>query len=205
MAYINTNHPDFVGVGAAMESSIKSVDREPRAATRDTQLNYRPQRIERSRSPQPRSPLMDELDEDEQKESLLQYFFKKRDLKPKSSILQDGISISPVLPTPGIVTINQQTELTEKEQFEVALIRKLMMSYFEIVRQSLLDLVPKAIMHLLVNGVCQDIHPTLVEKLYDPEKFENLFTEDELIVKERSKVKELLEKYKAANEVLASI
>eukprot|EP00835_Amoeboradix_gromovi_P003520 NODE_235_length_13458_cov_0.279737.p8 type:complete len:232 gc:universal NODE_235_length_13458_cov_0.279737:7086-6391(-) len=231
MAYINTNHPDFIGVGAAMQGRDT---RDPIQVDKQHK-----QRVERSRSPQPRSPNfqtnasgninnnnldfssnstvlgLDEIESDEQKESLLQYFFKKRDLKPvnnrKSMIPNpnDGFSLS-TLPTavPGIITPNQFThhqELTEKEQFEVQLIRRLMISYFEIVRQSLLDLVPKAIMHNLVNGVTKELHPTLVESLYKPDKIKELFMEDELIVKEREKVKQVLEKYKKANEVLANI
>ena len=236
MAYINTNHPDFIGVGAAMEDFVKDA-----RDSRLERIQNSHQRIERSKSPQPRtsnrpnsmvseseksSTVLDDasmLQDDENKEgSLLQYFFKKRDMKPvqqqqqqmrKSTLIpnpNDGFSLStlPSPTTPGIITPNQfhtLPDLTEKEQFEVQLIRKLMISYFEIVRQSLLDLVPKAIMHNLVNAVCSDIHPVLVEALYQPDKLQELFMEDELIIKERTKVKEILEKYKQANEVLASI
>ena len=41
--------------------------------------------------------------------------------------------------------------LTPKEEMETTLIRSLIASYFGITRQTIQDLVPKAIMHLLVS------------------------------------------------------
>lgn len=41
-------------------------------------------------------------------------------------------------------------QLTPKEEMETTLIRSLIASYFGITRQTIQDLVPKAIMHLLV-------------------------------------------------------
>jgi dynamin 1-like protein len=44
-----------------------------------------------------------------------------------------------------------QLHLSPREEMETNLIRSLIASYFGIVRQTIEDLVPKAIMHLLVS------------------------------------------------------
>ena len=49
-----------------------------------------------------------------------------------------------------------ESPLTERERIETDLIRSLISSYFNIVRESIQDLVPKAIMHHLVNH-CKDV------------------------------------------------
>jgi len=52
---------------------------------------------------------------------------------------------------------HDEPPLTERERIETDLIRSLISSYFHIVRESIQDLVPKAIMHLLVNH-CKEVY-----------------------------------------------
>lgn len=49
---------------------------------------------------------------------------------------------------------------------ECELIRRLIISYFSIVRESIQDQVPKAVMHLLVNFCKESAQTRLVSKLY---------------------------------------
>jgi dynamin 1-like protein len=88
---------------------------------------------------------------------------------------------------------------------ETNLIRSLIASYFAIVRQSIQDLVPKAIMHFLVNHTSQHVQNRLVASLYKPELFEDLLSEDEALVNERSRVKALLDAYKEAFKTLSEV
>lgn len=81
---------------------------------------------------------------------------------------------------------------------ETTLIRSLIASYFSIVRQTIQDLVPKAIMHLLVNFSRENIQQRLVTSLYKPDMFSELLFEDEALVIERTRVKALLDAYKEA-------
>lgn len=50
----------------------------------------------------------------------------------------------------------EEPPLTDRERMEAELIRGLISSYFHIVRESIQDLVPKSIMHLLVNH-CKEV------------------------------------------------
>lgn len=95
--------------------------------------------------------------------------------------------------------------MSAREEVETNLIRSLIASYFNIVRQSVQDLVPKAIMHFLVNNVSQQVQNRLVATLYKPEQFAELLDEDEALVNERSRVRALFEAYKDAFKSLSEV
>ncbi|RLV93789.1 Dynamin-related protein DNM1 [Spathaspora sp. JA1] len=99
-------------------------------------------------------------------------------------------------------TIN---ELTEREQLECELIRRLIISYFGIVREMIQDQVPKSIMCLLVNYIKQHIQNRLVVKLYNDSLFDELLREDEAIQAEREKCIELLKTYKEASRIISDV
>lgn len=88
---------------------------------------------------------------------------------------------------------------------ETTLIRSLIKSYFGIVRQSIQDLIPKAIMHFLVNNTSQQVQNRLVSQLYRPDMFSELLHEDETLASERERVKALLDAYKEAFRTLSEV
>lgn len=92
-----------------------------------------------------------------------------------------------------------------REEMETNLIRSLLHSYFNIVRQSIQDLIPKAIMHFLVNHTSQQVQNRLVASLYKPELFAEMLNEDEALVAERTRVKALLDAYKDAFKTLSDV
>ena len=96
-------------------------------------------------------------------------------------------------------------QLTMREEMEINLIRSLIASYFSIVRESIQDLIPKAIMHLLVNHSGQQVQNRLVSALYKPELFGELLDEDAALVAERTRVKTLLEAYRDAFRILSEV
>ncbi|KAG6885760.1 hypothetical protein C0993_010272 [Termitomyces sp. T159_Od127] len=97
------------------------------------------------------------------------------------------------------------SNMTPREEMETSLIRSLIASYFNIVRQSIQDLIPKAIMHLLVNHTSQHVQNRLVSSLYKPELFADMLNEDEALVAERARVKALLDAYKEAFKILSDV
>ncbi|KIJ65433.1 hypothetical protein HYDPIDRAFT_27440 [Hydnomerulius pinastri MD-312] len=97
------------------------------------------------------------------------------------------------------------SQLTQREEMETSLIRSLIASYFAIVRQSIQDLIPKSIMHFLVNYSTQQVQNRLVAALYKPELFADLLNEDEALVAERTRVKALLDAYKEAFKTLSDV
>ncbi|ERT00232.1 hypothetical protein HMPREF1624_03603 [Sporothrix schenckii ATCC 58251] len=95
--------------------------------------------------------------------------------------------------------------LTDREAMETELIRALISSYFNIVRESIADQVPKAIMHLLVNHCKDVVQNRLVSELYKEMLFEELLYEDDGVKKEREKCERLLETYKEAAKIIGEV
>ena len=117
---------------------------------------------------------------------------------------------------------HEHLTLTPKEEMETTLIRSLIGSYFSIVRQSIQDLVPKAIMHLMVSSTKawrtspvdrvgqvnfsrDSVQQRLVTSLYKPDLFAELLYEDETLVTERARVKALLDAYREGFRVLSEV
>ncbi|KAI7823890.1 Dynamin central region-domain-containing protein [Gamsiella multidivaricata] len=92
--------------------------------------------------------------------------------------------------------------LNEREDMETQLIRSLIVSYFNITRKSIQDLVPKAVMHLLVNYSRESVQNRLVATLYKEELFNELLQEDDNLCAERAKCKAMLDVFKNAFTII---
>ncbi|KAK4673512.1 Dynamin-related GTPase protein [Podospora pseudopauciseta] len=95
--------------------------------------------------------------------------------------------------------------MTDREAMEAELIRALISSYFNIVRESIADQVPKAIMHLLVNHCKDVVQNRLVSELYKESMFEELLYEDDAVKKEREKCEKLLQTYREAAKIIGEV
>ncbi|KAL3421318.1 dynamin-related protein [Phlyctema vagabunda] len=100
---------------------------------------------------------------------------------------------------------NSEPALTDREAMETELIRALISSYFNIVRESIADQVPKAVMHLLVNHSKDVVQNRLVSELYREDLFEELLYEDDAVKKEREKCEKLLKTYKEAAKIVGEV
>ncbi|KAA8909025.1 Dynamin central region-domain-containing protein [Sphaerosporella brunnea] len=98
-----------------------------------------------------------------------------------------------------------EAALTEREQLETELIRRLISSYFNIVRETIADQVPKAIMHLLVNHSKDAVQNRLVTELYREDFFNDLLYEDDNIKAEREKCERLLDTYRQAARIVNDV
>ncbi|OAX83428.1 hypothetical protein ACJ72_02207 [Emergomyces africanus] len=100
---------------------------------------------------------------------------------------------------------NLEPALTDREALETELIRRLISSYFNIVRETIADQVPKAIMHLLVNHSKEVVQNRLVSELYKEDLFPELLYEDDGIKAEREKCEKLLGTYKEAAKIVGEV
>ncbi|KAK7204991.1 dynamin GTPase [Myxozyma melibiosi] len=99
----------------------------------------------------------------------------------------------------------EEGTLSEREQLETELIRRLINSYFSIVRETIQDQVPKAVMHLLVNYSKETIQNRLVSELYKEALFEELLQEDAAIAQERQKCEKMLRTYTEAARIINEV
>ena len=118
------------------------------------------------------------------------------------SFFSKGVSSSP---TDSEKPLDDTPALTEREHLETELIRRLIFSYFNIVRETTADQVPKAVMHLLVNHSKDVVQNRLVSELYKEDLFAELLYEDEGIKGEREKCERLLSTYREAAKIIGEV
>jgi vacuolar protein sorting-associated protein 1 len=70
--------------------------------------------------------------------------------------------------------------LSEREQIETEVIKLLISSYFNIVKRTMIDMVPKAIMLNLVAHAKEELQRELLENLYRSNALEDLLKESEV-------------------------
>ncbi|XP_047545447.1 dynamin-1-like protein isoform X3 [Vanessa atalanta] len=85
------------------------------------------------------------------------------------------------------------------------LVERLIKSYFYIVRKSIKDSVPKAVMHFLVNFVKDNLQSELVTHLYKSDQAENMLNESEHIAQRRKEAADMLKALQRASQIISEI
>jgi dynamin 1-like protein len=84
-------------------------------------------------------------------------------------------------------------------------IKLLLLSYFNIVKRTTSDLVPKAIMLNLVQASKDELQRELLAELYKKESFTEELKESEFVVKRRDECKKMISALKRADEIVAKV
>nr|ATL63303.1 dynamin-1-like 2 protein [Nilaparvata lugens] len=219
LSYINTKHPDFhkdaalvstLGEGQSQDDSTFRVHKRPLTVYRDTadQNTPHPHTTHRSRSV---GRLQSNDNESMIKPSVMN--LKQMDLSTAdpnmplqtSSPVDDLVSaMKPINLLPEVPTQTSR-KLSDKEQRDCEVIERLINSYFYIVRKSIQDTVPKAIMHFLVNYIKDNLQSELVTHLYKSEKADELLSESELIAQRRKEASDMLKALQKANQIISEV
>ncbi|KAM3845709.1 dynamin-1-like protein isoform 2-T4 [Vipera latastei] len=175
LAYINTKHPDFIDT-ALVSASVSSSKSD---TTIDGTWRWKSEKAE--------EPATDD--------------------RPKGSC-HSLVYSSPswshavnLLDTPMPAT----RKLSQREQRDCEVIRRLIKSYFLIVRKSIQDSVPKTVMHFLVNYVKDHLQSELVGQLYKPQLLDTLLTESEDMAQQRNEAANMLKALQKASQTISEI
>ncbi|CAG9839140.1 unnamed protein product [Diabrotica balteata] len=96
-------------------------------------------------------------------------------------------------------------KLSEHEEHDCEIIERLIKSYFYIVRKSIQDTVPKAVMHFLVNFVKDNLQSELVTHLYKADNADQLLDESEHIAQRRREAGDMLKALQRASHIISEI
>ncbi|KAG0679067.1 vacuolar protein sorting-associated protein 1 [Pichia californica] len=95
--------------------------------------------------------------------------------------------------------------MSDKEVVETEVIKLLISSYFGIVKRTVADIVPKAIMLKLIQQSRSDIQKVLLEKLYADKNIDSLVKENDFTVARRNECKKMVEVLRNASEIVTSV
>jgi len=203
LAYINTNHPDFIG-GSRAFSTLQG------GGYGDNHTNYPP-------AP-PQAPVhhqrRGETEANQKKEEPMPQengffsFFKTNNQinKNKFALVDQSRGETAAIRLPQVPqTVMPSNAPTERERVEIDIIKSLISSYFNVVRKNIMDAVPKTIMYFMVNTAKDVIQRECVTQLYKPELFDMLLKEADDIRDRREKCKESLKILRSAMEAISQI
>eukprot|EP01022_Parablepharisma_sp_SALTPOND_P015843 TRINITY_DN2269_c0_g1_i1.p1 TRINITY_DN2269_c0_g1~~TRINITY_DN2269_c0_g1_i1.p1 ORF type:complete len:710 (-),score=86.95 TRINITY_DN2269_c0_g1_i1:6404-8533(-) len=94
---------------------------------------------------------------------------------------------------------------TSREILETGIIKRLLKSYFKVVRKNIADLIPKAIMAFLVNKSKAIAQNELVGTLYSERDIETLMAENPAILEKRTECRKMVDALQEALKVLHEI
>lgn len=96
-------------------------------------------------------------------------------------------------------------QLTEREQIEVEVIRMLITSYFNIVKRTIIDMIPKATMLHLVSYAKDSLQRELLKELYQSEVMNELMRESDHVVTRRKECVKMIGALEQAAEIIATV
>jgi len=209
MDYINTSHPSFVGGTKVVElakhevlppktSASLSVHKDGTSVGSEIQLTA--ERGQKSRAVFARDANRRATSEQGDMDA-------GTSLTGGSQMGNSQLSGSPSSKLHTIIQLKEppitlKPSETEQDAMEVAIVKLLIKSYYDIVRKSIEDAIPKAVMHFLVNYTKRDLHNFLIRKLYRENLLNELMRETDEVLIRRQRIQETLEVLEQAHRTL---
>nr|POE87504.1 vacuolar protein sorting-associated protein 1 [Quercus suber] len=186
--YVNTGHPDFLNGHRAM-----AIVNERHNAARPVQVDPKTGKPLPASAAPPRSnsPSLDLTNGSES--GFFGSFFASKNKKKMAAM------------EPPPPTLKASGTLSEKETQEVEVIKLLITSYYNIVRRTMIDMVPKAIMLNLVEHTKEEMQRELLEQMYRSGEFEDLLKESDYTIRRRKECLQMVESLSRASEIVSQV
>ena len=84
--------------------------------------------------------------------------------------------------------LNDPVALEKKVSIEI--VKRILSSYYGIVKAKLVDEIPKAIMYMLINKVKEGINATVIQELFNDASVVEMLAEDPAITKKREETQQ---------------
>ncbi|KAH8805853.1 dynamin-1-like protein-like protein [Xylogone sp. PMI_703] len=186
--YINTGHPDFLSGHRAM------------AMVNERHIQSKPVQVDpKTGKPLPQatpartaSPTMDGSG-NESNGGFFGSFFASKNKKRMAAM------------EPPPPTLKASGTLSERESVEVEVIKLLISSYYNIVKRTMIDMVPKAIMLTLVQFTKDEMQRELLENMYRTDTLDELLKESDYTIRRRKECQQMVESLSRANEIVSQV
>ncbi|KAL5340607.1 vacuolar ATP synthase catalytic subunit A [Aspergillus crustosus] len=183
--YINTAHPDFLNGHRAM-----AIVNERASAAKPTQVDPK---TGKPLPPRANSPSVDVNATDANSSGFFGSFWASKNKKKMAAM---------EAPPP---TLKASASLSERESTEVEVIKLLITSYFNIVKRTMIDMVPKAIMYTLVQFSKEEMQRELLENMYRNNELDDLLKESDYTIRRRKECQQMVESLGRASEVVSQV
>ncbi|KID82984.1 vacuolar sorting protein 1 [Metarhizium guizhouense ARSEF 977] len=187
--YINTGHPDFLNGHRAM--AIVNERYNPSKPVQVDPKTGKP--LPQSSTPaRAGSPPVPEVDGTGNAGFFGSFFAAKN--KKKAAAME--------APPP---TLKASGNLSERENIEVEVIKLLISSYYNIVKRTMIDMVPKAIMLNLVQFTKDEMQRELLENMYRTDTLDDLLKESDFTIRRRKECQQMVESLGKASEIVSQV
>ncbi|KAH6987467.1 Dynamin central region-domain-containing protein [Ilyonectria robusta] len=185
--YVNTGHPDFLNGHRAM-----AIVNERYNPAKPVQVDPKTGKPLAS-TPRAASPTVPEAGADGNNSGFFGSFFAAKN-KKKAAAME--------APPP---TLKASGTLSERENIEVEVIKLLISSYYNIVKRTMIDMVPKAVMLNLVQFTKDEMQRELLENMYRTDTLDELLKESDFTIRRRKECQQMVESLSKASEIVSQV
>ncbi|PGH07067.1 hypothetical protein AJ80_08080 [Polytolypa hystricis UAMH7299] len=181
--YINTGHPDFLTGHRAM-----AMVNDRQAAAKPTQVDPKTGKPLPARAASPSLEVMSESNS-----GFFGSFFASKNKKKMAAM------------EPPPPTLKASGTLSDRENSEVEVIKLLINSYYNIVKRTMIDMVPKAVMLNLVQLTKEEMQRELLNNMYRTDELDDLLRESEYTIRRRKECQQMVESLGKASEIVSQV